>query len=302
MDSNQTWVGLGSDEANPTVLIPVNNDWTAHTTFAQILDDTVRQLPSKDFASYQGVGRSEFSLKGPVYTDVTGYLFLWMLGAVTSSGSGPYTHTFLGQADEHRFNLFGYDPVPSYFTGGALSSLELTVNPAEGLLTYSVDGVAKLRQDWATPTQPAMPEDLAFVGHQVCLKLDNANLGRLVSGSLRMAREVTPEYYDCSGQTPGALPVGPLEVTGAMTIVFNGADDLALYETKQTHQVELTWTSGANTLHITVPQMDFGDGGYTVDHSKRNITIAYDAIRALHDATLGSNIQVELTNNTQAYA
>lgn len=114
-------------------------------------DRALRGSMVDEYGRQQGVVKTEFSMSGPVFGDTLGWLVGNILGDVTTSGVGPFTHAFstlnsgAGQPTSHTFTHF-QGPVASVgarqYPGSCLSELSVKWNAETQLAMYDAKGLS----------------------------------------------------------------------------------------------------------------------------------------------------------------
>jgi len=298
-----SWGAGGS----PTVCLPVDSPGFT-VPYEQLLDNSVRGIAAVDFAAYQGVGHVEGSLSGPAYPEELGYLLLCALGSCSTSGTAaPYTHTFSLDSSPPSLAIQDENDVETWrYTGCNVSELTITFNAAEGLVTYSADFVGKEREEPTDEPIPADATNAPFRGWMISAAVGTSDpFGKIIEGEMSFSREVEQHYLDGNSQYPQAATVGPLEVTGRCTILFDSAADYARYLSKTQEAFVLTFNYGNGAdekeLKITCSNMDFGDGAAEIDRGDQALKLSY-TMRALYNSTDGGPCQVTLKNSKSSYS
>jgi len=289
----------------PTKLLPVDPP-TFTVDYEQILDQSLRGLPVRDYAAYQGVGRVEVSMEGNFYPEELGYLLYSAMGSCTSGTAAPYEHTFTVGAHPPALSIQDENDIETHrYTGCLVSELTLTFNAAEGLLRWSSTLVGKSKEDSPSGSIPAEATGAPFRGWQVSAAVGAADpFGKIIEGEITLSREITLHFVDGSLQTPGTAFAGPLEVTGRATVYFDSAALYNRYLNKDQELFQLTWTYGSGTAERTLVfaahNMDFGEGPVEIDRSGASLTLAY-SMRGLYNATDAGNCKFVLTNGQDSY-
>lgn len=294
----------------PQVMIPVDPP-TLSEPYEVLLDNSVRGVNVMDFGSYQGVGSLELSLSGLFYPEEVPFFMLAMMGSVSSTGTGPYTHTF-SLADQppslciQDEGLVYPDGASSRRYAGFLpSSFSLSFSAEEGFLTWSCDGQGSNGTAPASGDIPADATNAPFRGWQGTVKFNSVSNTRLISADLSMERELQLRYGADGTQRPTALHSGGISVTCSM--IFDATDyaemDRVLAHGETTMTLTFTYGSGANekTLAISIPTLNWGDGPVELDRSSVAATLAVTG-RAIYDRDEAKLITADVTNSRENYS
>jgi hypothetical protein len=238
------------------------------------------------------------SISGPVYPEEFGLLLLGIFGSEAVTGTGPYQHTFtLNSGNPPSITIQVDDPVqPRRYLGCQISSLGLTYNAAEGLVTYSADLVGK-DMETATAGTFSEPGQPPWPGWKASLTLGGQAFAKVMTAELTFAREVQQVYALANTQLASFRDVGPMEVTGRLTAYFDSDADYNRFLNKTQDAFVLTIGSGNAILEVTCTRMDYGDSPAEIDRFGTNLALNF-TLRALYNSTDGGPAKVVLTNST----
>ena len=302
-----TKVGLAKEPSwgtstSPTILLPTTPP-TFSLPFEQILDQALRGIAAKDFAAYQGVGRTEGSLTGPAYPEELGFFFKGILGAESLVGvSAPYSHTFKLASTLPSFSIQDENGVQPYrYTGMLLGELGLSYSAAEGAVNYTTSFTGKTKENVVA----AIPADATlspFLGWMVYATINGVD-ACVIEGEWTFTREIALVYCGSVAEGGTQYPVkayaGPLEITGRATLDFLADSDVDRYIDKWQGPfvIDFKYGTGAalKQLTITSTKMDFGEGPVEIDRSGVHLTLAY-SMRALYNTTDAGQVEVVLKN------
>jgi hypothetical protein len=257
----------------------------------------------------QGRTRSTIDFGGDVFADTIGYPLVGVLGVdIVSGGSAPYTHNILlnnqtavgadAQPVSYTFTDFYAANVRSY---AGVQIHDFTLNfSADGLLAYTAKGTGWASEEAATPT-PSFSTVLPTPVWTGTVNIGESVISNTTTGSITMARPVTPIYGISDTQNPYQVFLGALTTTGSFTFVMENDDELIRYLTNTQPAIILNWSQGAGA-DLTQVQASMSKGAYVltnIDRSADFVTITCDvnAQANFADSDVGySSIMWELKN------
>lgn len=263
----------------------------------RIVDKGIRGAPSMDFAMYTGVSRTRGGYSHYFYPNEVGVFF----GAIFSSGvvsgsSAPYTHTW-GSTDVPQswtlYDFYGLGAGSSErkIVGAQMEKLEWTYSRASGAMTLKPSWVGFPSTDIAETTD-SYGTDIPFRGWQAVMSIAGTTNTRILDFTANFSRSVDLIYGGSNLQAPNAREVGPMEVTGTMSVYASTSLEFDRYVANSTGNFILTATDSTNVVTFTAT--DFRIEKATVDrggnYSRWNVNW-----RALHNATDSGPCSVALT-------
>lgn len=286
-----------------------------------ILDDAIRGVAAKDFASYAGLSLVSGELSGFAYPTTLNDLIRGMLGTRDVLATG-YQYELADTVPSFSFQIYD-DKIESgnkvqRFTGCFLRELTITMSGGT-LLTWSASFVGQafawgsvgftvgkwaasvpawdsaINIKWNTKrrwgphgghtgggmAQPSL--DTPFSNWTAVAKMGSpAAYGRVTDAQITLRREPILHYGDIADE-PSAIYAGLLEVTGQITVRQDDSDR-ARYDDKTQELFEITWTQGDYTLYFRGTDVDYGDAPLSIDRSGVAQELTY-SIRALYNST-----------------
>lgn len=295
------WETTWGTPVPPTVTFPVDT-WSLTGPYEQILDNARRGVLARDFGAYQGVGRAEASIEGPVFPDLFGYILRAVFGAVSTEGTGPYTHTFTFAANPPSMSISEDNVVRQHCGMGMLASeLNLTFNPTEGQLGYSVSFTGRQlgTVNYTFPSELYQGTPF-FRGWQGSISL-GGTFFPVIEGEMTISREVTLHYVLANTQYAGQAYVGAPEVTGSFTVDYKSGADYDRYRLHQQGSVDLYFAmEGGRSLKFVLANIDFSEDPVEFDISGPGITFAY-SWRALYVPEISGPVRAILVCNTEEF-
>lgn len=271
-----TWGSGGS----PVAMYPVDEGGVTNP-YEAILDNARRGVVAKDFQIYQGIGRAEASLDGKVFTDIFGYILKCAFGALSTSGAGPYEHTFTFSGTPPSLCILDDVSVrQNEGMGMMVAELGFSFTPTEGQLSFSLSAEGKQvgtanSYNWEGAAADIHADDPFFLGWQGSVALDGTFFP-VVEADFTITREITLHYNLQNTQYAGTAYAGAPEITGAFTIDFNDVGDWARYEDFEYGSVDVLYYIDAdNQLKFELGSVSFGEGPVEIDRSGASLTMAY---------------------------
>lgn len=212
------------------------------------------------------------SLSVPLFIDEIGWWLKYAMGVPATAGSAsPYTHTFkAGFSGASTGDLpaglaidLGYTDITQYglLVGGRVQSMTIPINPAGAFRaaieiagkSWTYASVAQIGSPTSYTTQP--------LGHRAisALTVSGSSNTRLTGGEITLANNLDTNAYTVNNSgLRGELPSGNASVTGWLEFLFPDLTQYNLAKNWTESSLGVTWTSGANSLAITVPELYFG--------------------------------------------
>lgn len=250
--------------------------------------------------------RVEGNVVVPVDLRNFGHWLKALLGAPTTTGSGPYTHTFVsGASSLPSISLeVGMPDVPIYFTeaGVRVNSAQLSFarsGAANATLNCIAQGETKATTTGGgTPTVASLTRFNQFQGS---IKKDGVQLGNVTGAQLTYSNNLERiETIRSDGKIDGADPTiaaltGNIEVRFADTTLIDAATDNTPLELAFAYTIDadksLTFT--AHEVYLPKPKLAIsGPGGVQV-------TFDWQAAKATSPARM---LTVVLKNDVASYA
>jgi hypothetical protein len=302
--AHQAKAALGTPTDPVTHLVPVTS-FQANEAFEQITDNGRRGPDAMDFRAVQGVKFSEISIEGLVQMNGTtgspiGMFLRNLLGTGAAASSSPYLtpiqigstgvykhYRGLGQTSEY-LNIQHYDRLVAAnfreFEGCRVTSMTISWNAGEGVVTYSVNLVGRNFTKETDTMQDLSAQDVTledpFAGWRASVVLNGVSNTNLISSEWNLSRSDNRLYTGANTQLFKALYLGPLEVTVAMVFDYS-ATELDLF--KAGTQVEVTnlfeyGTSGTlRGFGIAGEEFSLLESPASVDSSAEQLTLALSA-------------------------
>src|SRR6266508_1428250 len=219
------------DAAAATKLLPINGEPKFTPTIPRILDNARRGTAAKDFAAYEGAGYGELELTGPVYPDLIGYFIKSLLGTITTSGAGPYTHAgTMNSNPAYSLNFEDNSPVQARSYSGAKCeslSFKFSSRPDGGLLEYTAKFKCKKPTTISAAAVTAEPE-APWPGWQSTFTIGGSPFTRIISGEWMLNRPAEPNHTANNTKDCNRIDQGELEATSKF-LTDADSDDLLKY-------------------------------------------------------------------------
>jgi len=256
---------------------------------------------------YKGLITIGGSFSGPVYPSLIGHLLRAALGAPTTTGTGPYTHTF--NPTQGRFSdsaalppysiTVGRDGAIERYSGCVCQSLSFSFAKG-GMLTFEAQWIGASYDYPGAPTV-ALPTDTPFT-LDALVQRNGVAFGSLQDISIAINNNI--EGVRTINNNGGIISrvawngMRTIEVSGTADFDNNTLynDFLAFGNTPWSFE----WSQGANTrLTLTFPAMKNLDGSPNVGGEGR-ITLPF-SLSAEYDLATGRAMQAVLVNNVASY-
>ena len=256
---------------------------------------------------YKGLITIGGSFSGPVYPSLIGHLLRAALGAPTTTGIGPYTHTF--NPTQGRFSnsaalppysiTVGRDGAIERYSGCVCQSLSFSFAKG-GMLTFEAQWIGASYDYPGAPTV-ALPTDTPFT-LDALVQRNGVAFGSLQDISIAINNNI--EGVRTINNNGGIISrvawngMRTIEVSGTADFDNNTLynDFLAFGDTPWLFE----WSQGANTrLTLTFPAMKNLDGSPNVGGEGR-ITLPF-SLSAEYDFATGGAMQAVLVNNVASY-
>lgn len=264
-----------------------------------------RMLISEQWAA--GNRKISGGVKGELYQENMGALFKAALGANTTAGAGPYTHTCTpGDLSDDFLTLqIGKPDVagtvqPFTFTGCMVTEWEVAAKAGE-LVTFAVDFVG---QALATGTSLAS----ASYGTGDAKPFTFAHASATVAGGAVPVKEIsikgvngldTERFFIGSDQISQPVENGLREYTGEATLEFSGLTQLNRFRNGTETALVLTIDNAADSKSV-VFTLNARYDGTTPTVEGRGITMLKVPFKAVASSTDASAITVVVENADSA--
>lgn len=305
MPLNFGYAGVGKEATYGTGVAPTAFFRIQEPAVVQAQQNFAEILSVSDFgpSSVVATTRSASGEMSAVATPgAIGHLFAALLGAPSTSGTGPYVHTFTPGATVPSYTVEVQDGTGAKrLLGGKVSELSLS---------HAVDGVLTVKANWmgadkVTASPAATPTvETAFFTQQMVSILVNAVEVRARAESLETSLSLPKEVHAAFGTQAGVAcePTGEGDVTAQVTLRFDSAQDagrFADYVNGNTLPIVLKWTRDANTeLQVSFTAYLTADplSPQNRDLKTARVQLSLRAVRAG-----GALVTVTLKNATSAY-
>jgi hypothetical protein len=260
----------------PTTTMPVE-EFAPDQTFEQLKDTSWRGHLGANSGIVQGVTKTEFDMKGPVYGDTLGHLLLNILGGLTTTGTSPNVHEFSllnsnqGQPPSHTFTHY-QGPAATVgarrVSGACLSELALKWNAESELFTLEAKGTG-----WGTSLPPSAP--VAAPSTLPPLASWRAKLGvggpaaaatlvkNVSEAEFSIKRNLKP-YYTLSGdQNPYVIARGTVEVAGKMTFIADSEKPFLDYLNHTQPALQIVIGNGLTGADLIEVKVDIAKASYS---------------------------------------
>jgi hypothetical protein len=192
------------------------------------------------------------------WEDGTPLLLRQMFGAGTTTGSGPYVHTFRFHAHpttapsltmEQVGGAFGPASRAEVFEGCVFPSWEITAEPGQPLMV-TLDVIAETSGGNASPSLPSFPAGGGWFyhNHLATATFDGDSLGSIKRMSIRGNRQLTRQPELGSLQTSRPLADGLMEIEVEIVHRFDNNDAYSDYLSGTVGALVLSFNNGGGKI------------------------------------------------------
>jgi hypothetical protein len=281
-------IGLGSDEnmIDPETIIPTKR-WESEPIFGNI--------------SVQG------PITVPMDVRYIGYWFKLLFGAPTTTGAGPYTHTFEPSTETPSATIeTGFTDIAKYlvYNGVKINSMSMNFT-VDTELTVEMDllgGKELASSGTALDSAPVEHTITRFNAQDIVLKKGGVTVAIARSVGLNINNGLVDDVYTLSsGGFRHSLPEAKLMIGGTAELLFIDTEwtDLAINGTE--FDLEISMATGAHSLTITLPEVKMRRQPIQRNgHGPMYVAVDFKAY--FQDDVAGLPISVELINDVTDYA
>lgn len=237
-----------------------------------------------------------------LYDHGIGLLFTWLLGAVSTTGAGPYTHTFTpGDLSDDFFTMqigrpdIGGTVRPYTYTGCMATGFEIALKQGE-IATLGMDVVAQAETTGTALASASYASDLlpvTFAHGAVTIGGSAVNVMELTlagDNGLNVDRRFI-------GATTIAQPKRKTKraYTGSLMMEFEDLTEYGYFTAGTEIDIVCTLTVGSNTITITMhARVDDPDGPNVSGEENLGITLPY---KLIGDGSDADALEIELVNS-----
>lgn len=246
----------------------------------------------------------------PMGLDSIGWHLSQLLGTPTTTGTGPYTHSFVAAAQPaillatHGISHAG---VAKHFTQDSLfmtgMEIQAQKNGQRQRVTFNMAGREEIKAGATLDTTPvSFSADPVPVGFQGTLLMDDSVVASVTQASLTLntGREADQETLNGLATAAAADP-GFWDLNGALTARFRDTTLYDLASAGTAFALKLKWTISAGyDLQIEVPSALLERTGHAVEG--RDIISSSFNWRANRPASGVELVEITLINATADYA
>lgn len=236
--------------AAPTAFIPV-------TTFKPA--DDLKYLEDKGYRgalvdSYgliAGPQTSTYDYDANVHLDTVGYALAGVLGDVTTTGTGTYSHvisTYNGTTAPTTYTITDYSAVETRQNPGCQFSEVAFKFSGTDLFSYSAKAIG-LKSVVGTTPIPAWSTFGPMAGWSGAVQIGGASNMTVLDGEVTIKRPVNP-LMTVGSQSPYSMWDGVVSVEGKLTLIMEDATQLQNYLSNSQPSVDIKYAQGASSLEL----------------------------------------------------
>lgn len=305
----ETTKGVDPVAPKPIYMTPSGETGISATRQTQ-MDDVIGGDVDSGGEPYGTFNEVSGSTNFPMTYERIGYILKAMFGDPTTSGSGPYTHTFTSTVDCLPTFLFqesgedcGASTQIDRYNGLMAKSIALSMSPSGDYnvgfsyvgMSHSdsiVDGITELDE-----TNKITTTSTRIKNEQASLLIDGSTFSVAKDFSFNYDRSTVAENFIGSGVNAGDVYANAPKASGNISSIF----DSALY-TKAKNETALSmamnYTDGTNILKVTLGEVKLS---FKRDSKKQGEKYAINADYSAYKSTGSELVKVELTNSIATY-
>ncbi|MGR3438771.1 phage tail tube protein [Salipiger abyssi] len=258
----------------------------------------------------QGLRNLAGTMEVPMGMDSIGWHLAQLLGLPSTSGTGPYVHSFTAAAQPAILlatHGITHNGVAQHFTQDSLATTGMEIqaqkNGTRQRVSFNVTGREEVRAGATLDSTPVeYAADPVPVGFQAALSLDGSEVGGVtqVGLTLNSGREADQEAMN-SAATAAEISPGVWDLNGTLNARFRDAQFYDLASNGTAFALSLRWQLSASySLAISVPSLMLERNGVPV--SGRGIISQSFNWRVNRPAPGAELMEITLTNATATYA
>lgn len=242
----------------------------------------------------------------PVDSTAFWYFLALALGLPTTTGTGPYVHTYLMGTTRPSFTLesqFQDLATPRFFRylGCKIGSMKIEMG-GDGELTasFGVTGASYSIETVSFDASPTVINLSRLQNKHLALTEGGSALSNAMSFSLDINFNLdTDQYCIGGGGVLGALPDGVYGISGSMKALFEDITLLTKAQNSTESSVVATFTNGASSiLSFNLPEIQYQEDMPSIEGPK-GVQLTLPFMAYYEDATEATALQVVLTNGDE---
>lgn len=241
----------------------------------------------------------------PVDVIGIGYWLRAMFGAPTTTGVGPYTHTFKpGDSQPSLVLAKEFMDVGQYlkYNGCKISKMAVTFG-GDGELTMTLT-IMGAKETVGVSSYDATPDAITLTRfNQFQATIQEGGVACAIGTEVRLEVDFDldgDQYVIGGGGIRGDIPEGMVKPSGSITALFQDATLLNKAVNGTESSLKVTLTSGTNSLEILIPELIYEQQSPGVE-GPRGIRIQLPFRGYYEDSAEAAVIQVKLTNGQATY-
>lgn len=245
----------------------------------------------------------------PVDANAFAYWLKAMFGAPTTTGTGPYTHTFkvgdnmpsevmeISFSDGAIFNTY------AKHNGCKIANFSMNIG-GDGELTANI-GIEAANETYSGTPYDSTPTVLSldrFNNYQAVLVEDGATLQKVTEMDFSIDFGLDTELYTIGdGGTRGAIPEGIMAVTGNITALFQDMNLLNKAINSTETSLVVTFTSGTKSLEFALNEIQLERKTPGIEGPK-GVKLSLPWTAYMDDHAAASVVVATLINDVASYA
>lgn len=254
-------------------------EFTPNDKFVWLPDNGLRGSMTERYGNIQGPRSVEFTMSGAVFCDWLPFLVRNIMGDLTTTGAGPYTHAMSllnsGTAQPSSLTITDWQGLtPTTFartySGCCLSELTLRGNPESTLVEFSAKGIGFTSAAYpASAPTFSFSTDAPMAAWRTSIGLGGPASGGTINLSVRnwewtATRELRPQWTSGNTQLPYIIQRGKLTVAGMLYHAVPSDETYLNYLINNTQpQLQILIDNGGATTAQRQLQLDVAAASYT---------------------------------------
>jgi hypothetical protein len=302
--SQDQWLKLKNSNSTEIGLLASGDDLAIEKSVEQLPDAAHRQV--RDFKEGRQMGGGSITLNELRPEDGIGEILYSLFGSVSTSGSGPYVHTFtpatigtdlptptvikqVGSVQEEytgcKINEFTFEAVSDGTIEPETTVVATSATPTSGESEASYDNSKVFNADEGTATVGGTSFDLASIEFSFTNNIDDGDDTFALDGTAGHAK----------------LPEGDFGLELSMDVITDDSTMVDALVNSNTKEVVVDIGASPTEVKLTVPKALVTDRGKSVETEGGVIVEDVDAV-ALYDTSASEDAcKVELWNSITSY-
>lgn len=237
----------------------------------------------------------------------------FLFSKVTTTGAGPYTHTFVFEQSTIQAPVTGIyieDTADLKYKINDLALTSLSFSGSErGPIAMAFEMIGSGRYTDGSMTLPALPTVAWLLGSDTDILIGAPGAAASIKERVRgwqvsLTSGINPHRAPGGGMYSSMHKIGIQGATLSLKIAAKSVDDLrSLFVANTLQEVKINTTTGAEQLNITFPGVYLSDAGMSIENGEVvwDLTVDENSVMKGVGSTPDEIVQVVVINATAAY-